>query len=87
MKIYKCYAVLPARGRDDMHPVRTYVTVATSWREARARVRGAEPAAEFVSVPSESPDPVMTQSASISASEFAALRLACEWNEGQRPKD
>jgi len=87
MRIYKCYAVLPARGRDDMHPVRTYVTVAKSWREARARVRGAEPAAEFVSVPSESPDPVMTQSGSITTSEFAALRLACEWNEGQRPKD
>jgi len=85
--MYKCHAVLPVSGRDDMHPVRTYVTVAKTWREARARVRGAEPAAAFVSVPSEAPDPVMMQSGSITASEFAALRLACEWIEGQRPKD
>ena len=87
MRLYKCHAVLPATGRDRAHPVRTYVTVARTWREARARVRGAEPTADFVSLPCEAPDPVMMQGGSMNAQELAALRLACDWNEAQQPKE
>ena len=85
MKLFKCHVVLPAPSKDPRHLVRSYVTVARSWHEARARVRRAEPGAEFVSVPFEAPDPLMTHVSEITSGELEALRLACEWNEDQRP--
>ena len=84
MKLYKCHAVLPSNGRDGTHVVRTYVTLAHTWQEARARIREEEPGADFISLPSETPDVVMTQVWSINSHELAGLRLACEWNESQR---
>ena len=84
MKLYKCHAVLPSTGRDGTHVVRTYVTLAATWREARARIREEEAGAEFISLPSEATDVVLTQVWSINAHELAGLRLACEWNESQR---
>jgi len=84
LRLYKCHAVLPSTGRADTHVVRTYVTMAGTWQEARARIREEEPGAEFVSLPSETTDAVMTQVWSITAHELAGLRLACEWNENQR---
>ena len=87
MRLFKCHAVLPASGRDESHVVRTYLTIANTWREARARVRDEEPGAEFISLPSETTDTVMMQVWSINAHELAGLRLACEWNESQRRSD
>ena len=84
MRLFKCHAVLPANGRTEVHVVRTYVTMAGTWQEARARIRDEEPGAEFISLPSETTDAVMTQVWSINAHELAGLRLACEWNESQR---
>ena len=84
MRLYKCHAVLPSTGRDGTHVVRTYVTVAATWQQARARIHEEEPGAEFISLPSEATDVVITQVWSINAHELAGLRLACEWNESQR---
>jgi len=84
MRLFKCHAVLPVSGRDPSHVVRTYLTIASTWQEARARVRDEEPGAEFISLPSETTDTVMMQVWSINAHELAGLRLACEWNESQR---
>ena len=87
MRLYKCHAVLPSTGRDDMHVVRTYVAVAATWQDARARIREEEPGAKFVSLPIETNGAVVTQVWSINAHELAGLRLACEWNESQRRDD
>lgn len=84
MKLFKCHAVLPSTSRTDAHVVRTYMTIARTWQEARARIRAEEPGAEFISLPSESGDAVITQIWTITPHEFAGLRLACEWNEGLR---
>ncbi len=87
MRLYKCHAVLPSSGRAEEHVVRTYVTIAASWQEARARIRQEEPGAEFISLPSETSDAVITKVWSINPHEFAGLRLACEWNESYRRAD
>jgi len=87
MRLFKCHAVLPSTGRSDTHVVRTYVTIAGTWQQARARVRDEEPGAEFVSLPVETTGTVMTQVWSITPHELAGLRLACEWNESQRRED
>jgi len=84
MRLFKCHAVLPPSGRTDVHVVRTYVTMAATWQEARSHIREEEPGADFISLPSETKDTVMTQVWSITAHELAGLRLACEWNESQR---
>ena len=84
MKLFRCHAVLPSVARDETHVVRTYLTIARTWQEARLRVREEEPGAAFISMPSEAPDATMTQIWTITPTEFAALRLACEWNNGER---
>lgn len=84
MRLFKCHAVLPSTSRTDGHVVRTYMTIANTWQEARARIRDEEPGAEFISLPSETADAVMTQIWTIAPHELAGLRLACEWNESQR---
>ena len=84
MRLFKCQVVLPSTGRSDTHIVRTYLTVAATCQEARARVREQEPAAEFVSLAVETTGTVMTQVWSITPHELAELRFACEWNESRR---
>jgi hypothetical protein len=81
MKLYKGHAVMP-RARDQAaHTVRTYVVIGADWQDARARVLAREPGAQFVTVPTEIPDPLMIDTRSIDAREFADLRSACVWNE------
>ena len=87
MKLFRCHAVLPRDPKSGLYPVHTYVTIAKAWREARARVRGAEPNAEFVSVPCEAADPVRAAFNMLTGGELAALRAACEWNESQHPPE
>lgn len=84
MKLFKCHAVLPSSGHSETHIVRTYLTMAPTWREARSLVRDNEPEAEFISLPTETTGAMMTQVWSITTHELAGLRLACDWNEGQR---
>ena len=84
MRLFKCHAVLPSAGRSDTHIVRTYLTMAATWQEARSFVRDEEPGAQFISLPSETTGVVMTQVWSITTHELAGLRLACDWNESQR---
>jgi hypothetical protein len=86
VRLFKCHAVLPATRRTDSHVVRTYLTIARTWQEARARIRMEEPGAEFISLPSETPEAVITQTWTITPHEFGGLRLACDWNESQ-PRD
>ena len=81
MRLYKCHAVLPSSGHGETHVVRTYLTMAATWREARSLVRANEPEAEFVSLPSETTGAVLMQVWSITTHELAGLRLACDWNE------
>ena len=84
MSLYKCHAVLPSGGHSGTHIVRTYLTMAACWRDARSLVRDSEPDAEFISLPSETTGVVMMQVWSITTHELAGLRLACDWNETQQ---
>jgi len=81
MKLFKSHAVLPLVGHEKAHAVRSYVTVAATWQEARLRVRGQEAGAEFITVPCEMPDALLINVSSMSQRELADLRSACEWNE------
>lgn len=81
MKLFKCHAVLPLVGRARAHVVRTYLTIADSWEEARARIRLEEPSAVFVTTPVETPIPLLAGTASMDERELADLRSACEWHE------
>jgi len=81
MKLFKCHAVLPLAACEKAHVVRTYVTMASTWQEARLRVRGQEARAQFVTVPCEMPDALMINASSVSQRELADLRSACDWNE------
>ncbi len=83
MKLFKCHAVLPLVGRARAHVVRTYVTVADSWQEARAAIRREEPGAIFVTTPVEAPAPLLACVASVDERELADLRSADEWYEKQ----
>jgi hypothetical protein len=74
---------MPNTGGERPHGVRTYVALAGTWQEARARVRAEEPGAEFITVPSAIADTLATNVWSISGAELAALRVACDWNESQ----
>ena len=80
MKLFKCHAVIPradARG----YIIRTYVVTGNTWEGARMRIRDHEPRSEFVTVPAETPDPLMIDGRLMTKREFADLRSACEWNE------
>jgi hypothetical protein len=80
MKLFKCHAVIPrADGRG--YIIRTYIAIATTWQEARIQIRVHEPRSEFVTVPAETPDPLMIDGRLMTKREFADLRSACEWNE------
>jgi hypothetical protein len=81
MRLFKCHVVLPLVAHERTHVVRTYVTNAPSWQEARTRVRQHETAAEFVTVPCAMPDVLMINVSSMSQRELADLRSACDWNE------
>ena len=81
MRLFKCHAVLPLVAHERTHAVRSYVAVAPTWQDARARVRAHERAAEFITVPCEMPDVLMINVSSMSQRELADLRSACDWNE------
>ncbi len=83
MKLFKCHAVVSREEGARSHLVRTYVTMASTWQEARARIRDQELCAEFVTIPVEISGALMIDVKLISEREFAALRSACEWNEDQ----
>ena len=81
MKLYKGHAVLPRVGHEATHVVKTYVVIAPTWHEARARILETEPRVEFVTVPREISDVLMTSEASVTGRELEDLRSACAWNE------
>ena len=81
MKLFKCHVVMPLGALERTHVVRTYVTNAHTWKEARSRVGAHEATAEFVTVPCEMPDVLMINVSSMSQRELADLRSACDWNE------
>jgi hypothetical protein len=81
MKLFRGHAVLPLDGHAHAHGVRTYVTIADTWEEARAQIRQEEPGAVFVTTPVETPAPLLAGTASMDEREFAELRSACEWHE------
>jgi len=81
MKLFKCHAVMPLIGHEEMHAVTTYVVLAHTWQEARARVLQTVPGVEFVTVPCAMSDLLATGTASISERELEDLRSACAWNE------
>jgi len=81
MKLFKCHAVLPLIQHERTHVVRTYVTIAQTWQEARVRVRDQEASAEFITVPAEMPGVLMINVSSMSQRELADLRSACGWRE------
>jgi hypothetical protein len=81
VKLFKGHAVLPRRGHEHTYVVRTYVVIARTWQHARVLIQDAEPRAEFVTVPGEVPDVLMTGVASVNERELEDLRSACAWNE------
>ena len=83
MKLFKCHAVLPLVGHARTHAVRTYVTIADTWEEARARIAEEEPSAVFVTTPDETPAPLLAGTGSMDKRELADLRSACDWYEKQ----
>jgi arylsulfatase A-like enzyme len=83
MKLFKGHAVLPLVGHARTHVVRTYVTFADTWGEARARIREEEPSAVFVTTPVETPAPLLAGTSSMDERELADLRSADEWYEKQ----
>lgn len=83
MKLFKCHAVMPLVAHERTHRVRTYLVIAHTWQEARARIWNQQQNAEFVTVPCEMPGMLMTEVSSMSESELADLRSACDWNESQ----
>lgn len=83
MKLYQCHAVLPLVEPAHTHVVRTYVTIAATWEEARKRVGEEVPTAVFVTTPIETTSPLLTGTTSMDERELADLRSACAWYEKQ----
>ena len=83
MKLYMGHAVLPRVTADGAYQVRTYVVIAGSWQDARARIHAHEPVAHFVTVPAEVAEPLVTDVRLIDTREFRDLRSACAWNESR----
>ena len=81
MKLYKGHAIMPRAHNEVTHAVRTYVVFGESWQDARTRIGSRELGAHFVTVPTEIPDPLLIETRSIDAREFADLRSACVWSE------
>ena len=86
MKLFKCHAAMTRDGGRS-HLIRTYVLIASTWQEARARIQDQEPCAEFVTVPVEISGALMIDVKLIGGREFADLRSACEWNEDQLQRE
>jgi hypothetical protein len=84
MKLFNGHAVLPRARHEANHVVKTYVVIAQTWQEARARILATEPCLEFVTVPREVSDVLMTGVASVTGRELEELRSACAWNESTR---
>jgi len=80
MKLFKCHAVI-ARADKRGYIIRTYMVIAHTWQEARARLWNIEERAEFITIPAETPDALMLDARLMTKREFADLRSACEWNE------
>ena len=92
MKLFKAHAVMPRVAYESTHVVRTYVVIAQTWQEARARIWAAAHGVEFVTIPGEVADVLMTDVASLSGRELADLRSACAWrenigNKGHAPQE
>ena len=85
MKLFKCRAVMPLLAHEHTHLVKTYLVIAEGWEQARARVQGERPGAEFVTIPVETPDVLLVTLDSMSAREAADLRSACDWREQNAP--
>lgn len=83
MKLFQCRAVMPRHAHEDVHQVRTYVTVADCWEDARAQVQAERPDAEFVTIPVETSGVLLIADDSMSAREAADLHSACNWRERQ----
>ena len=84
MKLFKCHAVMPsAGGGGGGYLVRTYVVIASTWQEARARVWNQESRAEFVTMPGEVAEALIINDEVMSEREFADLRAACKWSESR----
>ena len=83
MKLFKCHAIMPSVVGRGSYLVRTYVVIASTWQEARARVWNQEPRAEFVTMPGEVADALIINDEVMSEREFADLRAACKWSESQ----
>lgn len=85
MNLFKCRAVMPLLAHERTHAVRTYLVVAESAEEARARLVAQRPGAEFVTIPVEAPDVLLVTVDAMDEREVADLRSACEWREKQAP--
>ena len=83
MKLFKGHAVMSRESGVRSHLVRTYVVMAGTWQEARARIRDRDPSAEFVTIPVEIAGALMVDLKLMSEREVADLRSACEWTEHQ----
>lgn len=86
MKLFKGHAVMSRIGHEAAHVVRTYLVIAETWQEARARILEAAPCAEFVTVPREMPDVLLTDVSSVTGRELQDLRSACVWSERKSGK-
>lgn len=86
MKLFKGHAVLPRVGHERTHVVRSCVVIADTWQQARARIWDAVPCVEFVTVPVEVADVLMTDVALLGEREFEDLRSGCAWNENRGGK-
>ena len=87
MKLFKGHAVMPRGEGTRSHLVRTYVVVASTWQEARARIRDREASADFVTVPVEIPNALIVDVKVMGEREFANLRSACEWKQDELSDD
>jgi len=83
MKLFKCHAIMPSVVGRGSYLVKTYVVIASTWQEARARVWNQEPRAEFVTMPGEVAEALIINDEVMSEREFADLRAACKWSESQ----
>jgi hypothetical protein len=81
MKLFQCHAVMPRTGDTRSHLIRTYVVIASTSEEARARIEGQEPQADFVTIPVEASHPLVVDVRLMSEREVADLHSACAWNE------
>jgi len=85
MNLYRCRAVMPLLAHEPTHLVKTYLVVADSCEQARARVQDELPGAEFVTIPVAIPDVLLLAVDSMDEREAADLRAASVWRENHAP--